>query len=237
MDNGDQDSIDSLMPSVVNPELAPIQSHGAQSANVSSQKSRTQKSIEEEDHQLFKVYGEVRGEKDKDEAEYLRRELSKARKSLKALQMEMSRTQRESGLLEADNNNLRAKIARMCSPREPLRDEADYQTDFRVLNWRLEGWIATQTKNSSLESFTPERQAEFLTILDSIQYSKCPSTLDYLRKNFHELYQKRPSRIALLRFVIGLFLFEKVLGPFAFGLTLEDSAVHILLEDGILHQG
>jgi hypothetical protein len=147
--------------------------------------------------------------------------------------------QRNYHLLQHDNDMLRAKIARMCNPREPLRDEDTYKTDFEVLNRKIESWIARQVKRTPLESFTADRQNEFLEILDSFQNHSpdARASLTYLKRRISTISQKRPTRIAFFRFLIGVFVYQHVLAPYAFGLSPEASAICYSIQDHIQEQG
>lgn len=139
-------------------------------------------------------------------------------------------------LLEQDNEVLRSVIANMSSPRQPLLNEDHYGREFDSLKGEIENWAVGQSKKADPKNFGEVSRDEIMSILESL--GNCGrQSAKFLESKLFMLYQYRRTRMALIRHVNGLFLFDKVLSRYIFGCSRKSSNYHEAIEDQLFHQG
>jgi predicted RNase H-like nuclease (RuvC/YqgF family) len=139
--------------------------------------------------------------------------------------------------LENDNERLRRVLAKMSKARQPLRNEEYYQRQFDFLNNEIEMWAVAQSKKSKPDEFTTDSKDYIISVLKDVGHSCGAESAEYLRTRMLKLYKKRPIRIALIRHILGLYIFDKVLRKYAFGFDDVRSTYLNGLEDQFLQQG
>lgn len=139
--------------------------------------------------------------------------------------------------LENDNERLRGVLAKMSKARQPLRNEEYYQRQFDFLNNEIETWVVAQSKKSKPDEFTRDSKDYIISVLKDVGHSCGAESAEYLRTRMLKLYKKRPTRIALIRHILGVYIFDKVLRKYAFGFDDVRSTYLNGLEDQFLQQG
>jgi hypothetical protein len=182
--------------------------------------------------QQFRAEGQMY----KNNFENLTRKYDELNLDLKAVREENSCTKELCHLLEKDNELLRSVIANMNSARQPLLNEDHYGREFDGLKGEIENWAVRQSKKSNPESFGQASMDEVIGILESLgNYGK--QSAMFLQPKLFMLYQYRPTRMALIRHVNGLFIFDMVLSRYTFGFSREGSNYHEEIEDQLFQQG
>lgn len=199
--------------------------------NQRDQSIRELKETQKESQQLWN-----QGQAYKNELNNLMKKYDKLNLEYRAVHKEYSRTKENCHLLEKDNEQLRSVIANMSSARQPLRNEDHYRREFDCLNGEIENWAVGQSKKTDPGSFTEASRDEVISILESLgNYGK--ESAEVWGSRLFMLYRYRPTRMAFIRYVNGLFIFDAVLSQYSFGFNHEWSNYHEAIEDQLFHQG
>lgn len=145
----------------------------------------------------------------------------------------------EIGLLRVDNESLRKHIVHMeKSDVNPLRDEDHYIQNFCELKSELETWIAKHAKSNAAPALTPAQEDWLLKVLSGL--GPCgKASSDFMAPNHAALnwYGNARSRIQLIRHIVAVYIFERILEPFAAGLNQGFSEALKWIEKDILARG
>lgn len=126
-------------------------------------------------------------------------------------------------LLEKDNEELRAYIATMRSSQGPVHDDGYYVQATDRLNSQIQSWVRNHPRIFSHPYISHEKAREVFKILETLGENG-EESLEYLRSgnsSLQILYKQSRSRIAIIRHIIALFLFQRIFHPFAAGLDEE----------------
>ena len=137
--------------------------------------------------------------------------------------------------LDKDNDLLRSQIATMGSAQEPVHEEDFYILNFNQINHDIDSWTAKETRNKPTP-FTDETVETFITGIKVIGMLT-PLSIETLKVELRHFHEDRRLRIALIRHVIAVVLFNTVLDRFAFGLNRESSDYFKFIESQLYRQG
>jgi chromosome segregation ATPase len=193
----------------------------------------------ENNKEIQKYNDRLRGENQehKQTADRMRQEKANIVERAKRVENDYGQVNEIKEDLEKDNEELRWVIANLSNPRQPLRNEDYYQRQFSSINGEVETWAAVQSKKATADSFTPACQDEIISILNGLGDPTVTESGEYLKTRLAKLYKKRPTRIVLIRHVIGLYLFAAVFKRYVFGFDDEWSTYFHGIEDRLLQQG
>ena len=122
--------------------------------------------------------------------------------------------------LKQENSALLSSISKANSAQGPVNLETHYVDQFDSLNHLIQSSVAGMFKWSCKEELSSDAISQVCTLLDSIDpYGK--RTLDMLKTyelGIATLHTNAAQRIALVRHLIALLLWDKILRRFAFGL-------------------
>jgi len=139
-------------------------------------------------------------------------------------------------LLEEDNNLLREQITTMTSTQEPIREEYWFILQFDHIGMEIESWVAKQTAATPAERI-PKADREQLVRQISSWGEIGRNSAEFIQGQLKDPYRNRRKKIALIRHIIAIFLFDHVFDRFAFGMSAERSAYFKALETHIYHNG
>jgi hypothetical protein len=178
------------------------------------------------------------------ELEFEERNLTK---ELEAVRHQLSQVSAKCTLAENDNIRLRDQIASTAgNAQDILRAEEHYTSELRHVACTIEDWIAKEIKsNRKADAENPMKLTGILAddVKDQV-VSKIASlgthgraSAAVLGRSLSEFYKTGESRIALIRHIVSLYLFHKVLDTFAFGFQSPMSEVFNRLEKRVYSQG
>lgn len=124
-------------------------------------------------------------------------------------------------ILEKDNDDLRNQIASMSSAQQPVHDEDYYILQFDEVKNDVERWAVTQSRDNTPKTFS---DGNWKAVIDQVaslgKFGKSAS--QNMTAHLFAFYKDRRTRIALIRHVIGLFLFHEIFDKFALGMKSSD---------------
>ena len=122
--------------------------------------------------------------------------------------------------LKQENSALLSSISKANSAQGPVKDDGYYVDQFEYLNHLIQSSIAGMFKWKSDADLSNNAVSKVVSLLDSIDpHGKC--TLKMLRNykpGVVTLHKDAVLRMALLRHLIALVLWDKIFRVFAFGL-------------------
>ena len=138
------------------------------------------------------------------------------------LKRQLAQEADKSRLTQNDNIILRAQIADMCNAQEPLREEDYYIIEFCQIRIDIESWAAKETKTMPKQPLSEKNVSSLVSRLQSLGEHGRAAGQWILNKEIN-FFQQRRNRIALIRLVAAIVLFDKVFDLFSFGMGREDS--------------
>jgi hypothetical protein len=124
-------------------------------------------------------------------------------------------------ILEKDNDALRSQIASMSSAQQPVHDEDYYILQFDEVKNDVERWAVTQSRDNTPALFLDGNAKAVIEQLASLGKNGNLSAQS-LKTHLFAFYKDRRTRIALIRHVVGLFLFNEIFDKFAMGMKSSD---------------
>lgn len=128
----------------------------------------------------------------------------------------------KSRLTQNDNIILRAQIADMSNAQEPLREEDYYIAEFSQIRSDIESWAAKETRTMPKQPLSEKNIPSLVSRLRTLGEHGMAAA-QWISKKETNFFQQRRNRIALIRLVAAVVLFDKVFDLFSFGMTREDS--------------
>jgi hypothetical protein len=124
--------------------------------------------------------------------------------------------------LKKDNTLLRAQIADMSGAQEPLREEKYYILEFSQIGMDIDSWAAKETRTMSKQ---PLSESDSLQLLSSLHTCGAHGTkaAEWFGGKDKRFFEERRNRIALIRHVTAIVLFDRVFDRFALALKPEFS--------------
>jgi hypothetical protein len=138
--------------------------------------------------------------------------------------------------LEKDNDQLRNQIASMSSAQEPLREEEYYILQFNQIKIDIDSWVAKETRSKPTEPLSDETRNMISSALAGLGRHGSHSA-DNIMPQIQMFYGDRRRRIALIRHIIAIVLFEKIFSRFVFGLNHNSSEYLSYIESQIYSSG
>ena len=137
--------------------------------------------------------------------------------------------------LDKDNDLLRSQIATMGTAQEPVHEENFYILKFNQINQDIDSWTAKETRNkpAPLTAETLETLISEVALLGELT----PLSVETLKVELLHFHEDRRLRIALIRHIIAVVLFNNVLDRFAFGLNRQSSNYFKFIESQLYSQG
>lgn len=175
------------------------------------------------------------------ETEYKEKERN-LRVKIKQLESEYSRIESAHTLLakrcqdlDKDNDILRSRIATMCTAEEPVHEENFYALKFIQINHDIESWTAKETR----EKPAPLTAENLETVISGVNVlgSLTPSSIETLKVELLHFHEDRRLRIALIRHIIAVLLFDGILDRYAYGLNRQSSNYFKFIESHICNRG
>lgn len=152
---------------------------------------------------------------------------------------EIASKSEQNELLKQDNATLRAVIANSKSSAAPCHEESYYVEHLDGLNHLIQSSVAKAFKQSCNQNLSEEAGNTVLDIISSIDPWGKQTVETLSRVTIWTLHKDARKRIALVRHIIALFLWDSVFDPFAFGLEKNISenlrAVEDNLSSGSIH--
>jgi hypothetical protein len=149
------------------------------------------------------------------------------------------RLQQRCAFLEKDNEELRGYIAEMRSAQGPVHDDGYYVQTADRLNLQIQSWVARNSKTIS-DPYIPDNLArEVFKFVERLGENgkKSLQSLTSDHSSLQMLYKYSRSRIAVIRHIIALFLFQSIFHPFAVGLDEGQSELQYKIQECIFSQG
>lgn len=140
-------------------------------------------------------------------------------------------------MVERDNALLREVINKKSRPQEPIYPEDHYITALDDLNTAIRQFVAKHSKMNSKETLNSANQTKIINEL--AQYGKYGKISAEVLKppRLLKLYTSSQFRIPLLRHILTLFLFDRVLDRFAYSVPSDISEYLKGIEVQLFSQG
>jgi chromosome segregation ATPase len=144
------------------------------------------------------------------------KKLNEARHECKQTQQQLAHESSNRIALKKDNDQLRALITEMSNAQEPLREEKHYLLDFSQIGIDVESWAAKETRAMSKQSLSESDCHQiFSGLYECGKHGK--RAAEWFEAKDKTIFQERKNRITLVRHVIAIILFDRILDQFAFG--------------------
>jgi hypothetical protein len=139
------------------------------------------------------------------------------------LSQELQKLKVENLNIRTDNEELRAQLVSLQKWHGPLEGEEYYTELFKALNSEIGGAIAGQVKKVSRQTQLEVPEWEILSTRIAELGNAGVASVNFLNSAGSNvidlLFSSGASRIAFIRHIISLLLYERVFEPFAFGLS------------------
>ena len=167
---------------------------------------------------------------------HVEKQLDDLRREHEELQQQLAQETSNRLRYEKDNALLRAQITDMTSAQEPIREERYYILEFNQIGIDVESWAVKETRTMPTQSLS---KADSFTIVSELVASgehgkKAAKWFGNKDKRF---FQERRNRIAVIRHVVAVVLFDRVFDRFAFGFSREQSMYFDEIEKRICLNG
>jgi hypothetical protein len=174
--------------------------------------------------------------KELEEAQQQLRELENQKQSLISVMNELRDDCKQ---LSNDNTSLRTQILSMRSPQDPVHDDAYYSRRLVQLNEMIKSWVASLFKFKKIDHDIQNAEEKRLVRLLEFANGEGPST-SYMKGSIRDMLHVPRKRIALVRHLLAIYLFQMVFTKFCFGLQPKAELVIRQImssseENGIFH--
>lgn len=157
------------------------------------------------------------------------------------LNQELQKLRVENLNIRTDNEELRAQLVSLQKWHGPLQGEEYYTELFKALNSEIGGAIAGQVKKVSRQAPLEVPDWEILSTRIAELGNSGVTSVTFLNSTGSNvidlLFSSGASRIAFIRHIIALFLYERVFEPFAFGLSGPFSETLKVIQQKSISQG
>jgi polyhydroxyalkanoate synthesis regulator phasin len=139
---------------------------------------------------------------------------------------------------QADNESLRAQILGMLRPPGPVHDDGHYRQQLDLLNERIQGWVAAAFKAPSREPLPESSVHAVSEFLSRYDYGR--SLLAAMAESNHTInhfYERPVRRVALVRYIMALILWQDIFSPYCFGISVELNEVMLKVLDSVYCDG
>jgi hypothetical protein len=157
------------------------------------------------------------------ENQILRERLNKADKKNKQLLEALEKEVEKRIEVMKDNAMLRSQIVNMQSPRNPTYDDGYYVQNLQQLNESMKSWVAAAFKSKEVEyEFSKQDELKIVELLDRRPFGKSLlMMIQHSQSSIRKIYYSPRIRMAFVRSLISLFMWEYIFVPFCFGMPRE----------------
>lgn len=140
-------------------------------------------------------------------------------------------------LLAGDNELLRAQIAELSNAQDPIHEEEFYTREFDQIGMEISSWAAKETSNMSKEPLSPSSKDLIISRIKLCGIHGSVSATKSLDPSSSNWNSNRRDRIALIRHILAIFLFDNVFDRFSFGLERDTSEYFQIVETNLWNKG
>jgi hypothetical protein len=158
------------------------------------------------------------------------------REQCEALQRQLDQKSKEFLTVQRDNVLLRAQISDMTNAQDPLREENYYIREFAQLATTVETMAAKETHKMSKKPLSDSDSLQLVSTLRTYGDSGIRAA-EWFGNQDRKYFQERRNRIALIRHIIAIVLFDAIFDRFAFGLEREYSEYFKSIENELCGNG
>ena len=161
------------------------------------------------------------------ENQMLREKLKETEEQKESILKDRNETNKALMEVVKDNNMLRSRIVEMSTAHGPVHEDGYYIQRLQQLNETMKSWVATAFKSKQIErdlsdkdelqlSMTLNASHHGRSLLSMIRQARCSLTEIYLRPRI---------RMAFVRNLISMYMWEQIFRPFCFGLSAQERRI------------